>query len=93
MPVRSAIRDDAAAVADIYNFYARNSHSTFEIDPLDSDEILRRMEGVWAAGYPFLVYEDDRGIVGFAYGHPYRQRAAYRYSAEVSVYIRDQHGG
>jgi L-amino acid N-acyltransferase YncA len=89
MSVRTARPDDAAQVADIYNYYVVNSHATFELDAVDPIEMLRRMEHGWALGYPFLVYESDTGILGLAYAHRYRERQAYSQSVEVSVYIRN----
>ena len=89
MPVRSAAPEDAPAVADIYNYYIATSHATFELEPVDAGEMLRRMEDGWRAGYPFLIYEDDGRILGYAYGRQFRPRRAYLHSIETSVYIRN----
>jgi phosphinothricin acetyltransferase len=89
MPVRPATPDDAAPVADIYNYYIANSHATFELDAIDGQEMLRRMEDGWKVGYPFLVYEDGGEVLGYAYGRQFRPRRAYLHSIEVSVYIRN----
>jgi phosphinothricin acetyltransferase len=93
MLVRKADPQDAPAVAAIYNHYISTSHSTFEIEPIDSTEMLRRMEDGWGEGYPFLVCEIDGEITGYAYGHQFRPRRAYKHSIEVSVYIRAGHEG
>ena len=47
---------------------SRHSHATFEIEPIDGAEMLRRIEDGMAGGYPFLVCDDDDEIVGYAYG-------------------------
>jgi len=88
MQIRNAKPDDAIDIAYIYNYYVATSHATFEIDPVDAGEMLRRMEEGWNAGYPFLVCEEQDEIVGYAYGRYFRPRAAYLHSIEVSVYVR-----
>ncbi len=93
MIVRPARPDDATQIAYIYNHYIATSHVTFELDPIDGDEILQRMEEVWDRGYPFLVYNEGGGIFGYAYGHAFRPRAAYARSIETSVYVKPGHDG
>jgi len=88
MDTRSAVASDATQIAEIYNYYIENSHATFETDPIDAAEMLRRMEDGWAHEYPFLVCEDKNGIVGYAYGRRFRPRFAYLHSIEVSVYVK-----
>jgi phosphinothricin acetyltransferase len=84
---------DAPAIADIYNFYIRTSHATFEMDEIDAVEMHRRIEEAAAANYPFLVAEEASELIGYAYGRRYRPRAAYEHSIEISVYIRNGHEG
>jgi L-amino acid N-acyltransferase YncA len=88
MIVRPALLDDAVEIAYIYNHYIATSHATFEVEPIDGDEMLRKMEDGWDSGYPFLVADDNGTIVGYAYGQRFRPRVAYSHSVEVSVYIR-----
>jgi len=94
MLIRKADIDDAIDIADIYNYYIATSHATFEVEPVDLAEMERRIDECVAAGYPFLVAEnDDDEIVGYAYGHEYRPRKAYSKSVEISVYVRPGHDG
>jgi L-amino acid N-acyltransferase YncA len=93
MDVRPAQTSDASAIAEIYNYYIDNSHATFETELIDTAEMLRRMEEGWAAGYPFLVCEDQGQVVGYAYGRRYRPRFAYLHSIEVSIYVKHGTGG
>src|SRR4051794_23934680 len=88
MDVRPAQTSDAPQIAEIYNYYIDNSHATFETELIDTAEMLRRMEEGWAAGYPFLVCEDQGQVVGYAYGRRYRPRFAYLHSIEVSIYVK-----
>ena len=91
MNIRDAKHDDAIDIAYIYNYYIATSHATFEIDPIDEAEMLRRIEECWYAGYPFLVCEENDEIIGYAYGRRFRVRQAYLHSVEVTVYIRPGH--
>jgi phosphinothricin acetyltransferase len=93
MLVRPAAAPDSSQIAAIYNHYIACSHATFETEPIDADEMLRRMEDGWTAGYPFLVCADGDEIVGYAYGRRFRPRYAYLHSIEISVYVKDGRGG
>ena len=88
MEIRKAELSDAAALAEIYNFYIENSHATFETWLIDSDEMDQRRQEMNDSGYPFLVAENEGIVTGYAFGHRYRPRDAYRHSVETSVYVR-----
>ncbi|UGQ46949.1 arsinothricin resistance N-acetyltransferase ArsN1 family B [Massilia endophytica] len=91
--VRNAQAADAPALAAIYNHYVLNSTITFEETAVPSDEMARRVDSVQAAGLPWLVYEIDGSAVGYAYATKWRERSAYRFSVESTVYVRhDRHG-
>jgi phosphinothricin acetyltransferase len=85
--VRDATADDAAACAAIYAPYVERTAITFEAEPPAAAEMARRIAAC-AAGHAWLVLEDDGAVTGFAYGGPHRERAAYRWACEVSVYLR-----
>jgi L-amino acid N-acyltransferase YncA len=87
--VRDATLDDAAACAAIYAPYVRDTAITFEVEPPDAAEFARRIAAV-TARYAWLVLEDDGRVTGYAYGGPFKERAAYRFACEVSVYL--EHG-
>jgi phosphinothricin acetyltransferase len=86
--IREAEREDAGEIAEIYNHFILSSHATFETAPVESAEMARRVRETQADGYPFLVAEDAGSIAGYAYGHCFRAREAYRRSVETSIYIR-----
>jgi L-amino acid N-acyltransferase YncA len=82
---------DAAACAGIYAPYVRDTVISFEAEPPSAAEVARRIER-YSRSHAWLVAEDEGTIVGFAYGCPHRERAAYRWAADVSVYVdREQH--
>jgi phosphinothricin acetyltransferase len=92
--IREARLEDAAAVAAIYGHHVLTSLATFEEMPPSDAEMAGRIAAVRAHGLPYLVAEaEDERVVGFAYAAPFRPRAAYRYTAEDSVYIDPDHLG
>ena len=88
--VRPARRDDAAAVAAIYNQGIKDRIATFETEPRAVEQVLPWFDDAHA----FVVVEDETGeVVGYAVAHPYSDRCCYQGIGEFSVYIRrDQRG-
>jgi L-amino acid N-acyltransferase YncA len=85
--IRPASLEDAEAIAEIYGHYVRTTSNNFEYDPPDAAEIARRIAAVLEARLPYLVAEQQRRVVGFAYAHQFRPRPAYRFAVENSVYV------
>jgi L-amino acid N-acyltransferase YncA len=87
MLVRDAAEaGDAAACAAIYAPYVRDTAITFEWDPPSAEEMAQRIAESRRT-HAWLVAEEDGRVVGYAYGGPFKTRAAYRWSCEVSVYV------
>jgi L-amino acid N-acyltransferase YncA len=85
--LREAGPVDAAACAEIYAGYVTGTAITFETDPPTAQEMGRRI-AVAVDSHAWLVLEEDAAVVGYAYAGPFKARAAYRWSCEVSVYLR-----
>jgi L-amino acid N-acyltransferase YncA len=85
--LRPASQGDLAAIAAIYEPEVRHGTATFELEPPDAAELGRRLAKVRAAGLPWLVAELDGRVGGYAYAAPYRDRPAYRFTVEDSVYL------
>ena len=86
---RVATLDDARAIAAIYAPYVCDTAITFEIDPPpDADELAARVARIGAI-YPWLVAVSDGEIAGYAYACENRTRAAYRWSVDAAVYLRE----
>ena len=81
-------KKDARQVAAIYFPYVVNTPITFETVPPDGTEMLRRMKNVCKA-YPFLVCEHLGEIMGYAYGSQFRNRSAYDWIVETTIYVRE----
>jgi len=84
--VRDASGDDAAACVAIYAPYVTDTAVTFESDPPTPAEMAARIAAA-AATHAWVVLSDGGRVVGYACGGPFRSRAAYRWSCEVSVYL------
>ena len=80
-------------VAAIYRHHVLHGLASFEEVPPDEAEIRARFEAVRKAGLPYIVYEEEGQILGYAYAGPYRTRSAYRFTVENSVYVREGYGG
>ncbi|WP_354700130.1 Phosphinothricin N-acetyltransferase [Paraconexibacter sp. AEG42_29] len=84
--IRSATVDDAAGCAAVYAPYVRDTAVTFEVDPPSAKVVAGRIAASLAA-HAWLVLEDAGRVTGFAYGCPHRERPAYRWACDVSVYL------
>jgi L-amino acid N-acyltransferase YncA len=84
--VREASALDGGACAAIYAPYVLETAISFESEPPSGDEMGRRIEAT-ARTHAWLVLEDGGRIAGYAYGGPWRARAAYRWTCEVSAYV------
>ena len=89
MNIRQVKLEDAAQVAEIYNYYIQNTHHTFETEPLDADEMEKRIAAT-IEDYPYLVAEENSEILGYAYASRFRLREAYEFSVEVSIYVKNE---
>lgn len=91
--IRSAETRDAAAIAQIYSYYILNSVATFEEQEVVATDMLGRMRDGETNNLPWLVAESDGRVVGYAYAGKWRGRPAYRFAAEVSVYLSEDSTG
>ena len=81
---------DAVACAAIYAPYVTASAASFEEQAPSAEELAERMERT-VRTHPWLVLEDAGRVVGYAYATQHRTRAAYRWAADVAVYVDPAH--
>lgn len=81
---------DSGACAAIYAPYVRETVISFEEVPPSAGEMAERM-GRTLRTHPWLVEERHGEVVGYAYASPHRDRAAYRWAADVTVYVHAGH--
>lgn len=85
MKIRLVKPQDCRQILDIYAQYI-NTQITFEYSLPSEKDFLTRIEEI-SAIYPYLVLEENGKICGYAYAHRLRERAAYQWIAELSIYI------
>ena len=90
--IRIATEEDAAGILNIYGPYITATSFTFEMDVPSIPDFKKRIRS-YLDSYPWLVYEVNGEIAGYAYATRHRERVAYQWSVESSVYIHDQHQG
>ncbi len=83
---------DGAACAAIYAPSVEGSPISFEERAPDAAEMSARIER-YSATHPWLVAERDGALLGYAYACPHRERPAYRWAVDVSVYVASEHRG
>ena len=91
--IRDAREGDAAEIAVIYAHHVLHGTASYDTEPPSVEFIREKIRWVLGSGWPFLVAESDRGIVGYAYATQFRDRAAYRWTAENSIYVRHDRVG
>jgi L-amino acid N-acyltransferase YncA len=84
--IRSAEESDAPAIAAIYAPYVRDTAVSFEIEPPTAD-IMRQRIATTLETHPWLVADHGGEIVGFAYAGKHSERAGYRWTVDVTVYV------
>ncbi len=81
------------ALATIYNHYVRESIATFEEEEISEEEMSNRVSGIVEASYPWLVAETEESIIGYSYAAKWKDRLAYRFSVESTVYLDSRYTG
>lgn len=84
--IRLAAPPDAAAIAAIYAPFCTHSIVSFEESAPPAEEMAARVAR-YASHFPWLVLDDRGTVAGYAYASPHRERAAYRWAVDVSVYV------
>lgn len=92
MKIRIAKIQDAEEILAVYAPYVQSTCISFETIVPSKKEMEKRIESVLACN-PWLVIEEDNNILGYAYASKHRERSAYRWSVDVSVYVRQDSRG
>lgn len=86
--IRVATVNDAEKLLEIYAPYVEHTAITFEYEVPTVDEFRRRIENVLQR-YPYLVAENNGKLLGYAYAGSFKERAAYDWAVETSIYVRE----
>jgi L-amino acid N-acyltransferase YncA len=85
--IRPAGAPDIAAITRIYAHAVIYGTASFELEPPDETEMAARLQKLLAKRFPYIVAERSGAVVGYAYAGPYRDRRAYDWCVEDSLYI------
>jgi phosphinothricin acetyltransferase len=82
------VENDVQEILNIYNYYIKNTIITFEEIEISLEVMKSRVNQI-AEKFPYLVYKENNVVLGFAYISPWKERSAYRYSVESTIYLNN----
>ncbi|AOW22005.1 GNAT family N-acetyltransferase [Urechidicola croceus] len=86
--IRKVKISDAKEIVDIYNYYVLNSIVTFDEKPFSKSDFEQKIKKI-SSDYPFIVFEENNEILGYAYANKWRQKPAYNNTLESTVYVKN----
>jgi L-amino acid N-acyltransferase YncA len=89
LQIRDAAETDVPEIQSIYAHHVLHGTGTFEDVPPSVEEVAERFRDGQSRGWAWLVATDTTGVLGFAYYSQFRDRAAYKFAAENSIYVRE----
>lgn len=84
--IREVITEDIKQICEIYNYYIGNTIVTFDEEPISYDEMKKRVDEI-TTSFPFFVYIEDQGVIGYSYARNWKGRGAYRHTVESTIYL------
>ena len=93
MEIRAASSDDAEAIAAIYGHHVLHGTASFDEVPPTVEFWRDKIAGIVAKGWPFLVATEGDAVVGYCYATQFRDRPAYAFTCENSIYVHPEHMG
>jgi L-amino acid N-acyltransferase YncA len=86
--IRDVVAGDADQIAAIYSHHVLNGTASYELEPPSAGATMEKIERITRRGWPFLVACGDDEVVAYAYAEQLRDRPAYRFTCENSIYVR-----
>jgi phosphinothricin acetyltransferase len=87
MNIREVRDSDAEAIAAIYAYHVLHGTASYDIDAPPAEATSAKIEHITGKRWPFLIAEVDGAVAGYAYATQFRDREAYRFAAEDSIYV------
>ncbi|MEL2243008.1 GNAT family N-acetyltransferase [Leclercia adecarboxylata] len=87
MHIINAEEQHITAIRCIYAHHVLHGTGSFETEPPDTQEMLARLKNVQSRGFPWYIAMQGEEVIGYCYISRYRERHAYRFTVENSVYI------
>ena len=85
--VRTVKPKDVNEIKEIYNYYILNSIFTFSDTPVTLEEMSKKIKSI-IPELPWIVYEIEGQILGYAYASRWKSRSAYKHTVETTVYLK-----
>jgi L-amino acid N-acyltransferase YncA len=85
--IRMATENDTEELLEVYSYYVTNTAITFEYDMPSVTEFSRRIRNTLKM-YPYIVAMEKNHIIGYAYASAFKERAAYDWAVETTVYLK-----
>ena len=86
--LREVTIGDADGIAAVYAHHVLNGTASYELEPPSAADTRTKIERISGRGWPFLVACGDGELIGYAYAEQLRDRPAYRFTCENSIYVR-----
>lgn len=93
LTIRGVAEADADAIASIYAHHVLSGTASYDLEPPPSEFHRSKIRRITGASWPFLVAEVDGEAAGYAYVTQFRDRAAYRFTGEDSIYVHPRRMG
>lgn len=87
MHIRNVETKDVNAIANLYNYYVQHTAVTFEEELVSPASMQKRINAIVEQDFPWLVLEKEGELLGYTYASKFKERSAYRFSAESTVYV------
>lgn len=91
--IRNASEDDAPAIAAIYGHHVIHGTASYDTEPPTVEETVAKIRRIAEANWPFIVFEQNGQAVGYAYATQFRDRPAYAWTCENSIYVHPDWNG
>ena len=85
--IRNFHTDDIEQLVEIYNYYIENTVVTFDRGSFTVEDFSQKIKPIYKK-YPFLVFEENNEILGYAYGSKWREKPSYNFTAESTIYLK-----
>lgn len=91
--IRTVTEEDAEAIAAIYAHHVAHGTASYDTSAPSTDDTLAKIRRIAGPGWPFIVAEEDGAVVGYSYATQFRDRAAYAWACENSIYVHPDRQG
>jgi phosphinothricin acetyltransferase len=93
LSIRDVTDSDAEPVQAIYAHHVLHGTASYDVEPPATEQILAKIRRIRGEGWPYIVAEANGQLAGYAYATQFRDRTAYRFTCENSIYVHPERRG